>query len=230
MERETPEFYKSILVFAESEDDSPTTTRIGGRYSQPRLAFSYLLSARRLIVGAPAGRLGEVAAPIAYLQRHAFELGMKDLIEVADDVRRSRDWLAELRRSGTQAKLPEKSTPIRGQEGHRFDALVKKLREALEAVEYEANELLHELGEVGKLLTGIEDGEHTRFRYGNFAGSVELKLGETQERLETLFARELWIRDIVHETDPRSLLAELALEVLALGQQICTLEAKLGML
>ena len=226
MERETPEFYDSILVFAEAKQESPTATRIGGLLRRPRLAFSYLLSARHLIVRAEPGRLDMVAVPVAYMQRHALELAAKETIAAAYDVRFDRDWLAELERAGKGARPPERREPARS---HQFQTLITELVEALDAIEYEADDLLSELREMGELLTIIEERQHTRFRYGTFDRPVTLELGGVQERLEGLFARELWIRDSAHAAESGTVVAELALESAALGQHIYPIEDRLGM-
>ncbi|MBL4686028.1 MAG: hypothetical protein JKY37_15650 [Nannocystaceae bacterium] len=225
LDQETPEFLRSaVVIFGESKRQT-TSTSVGGLFHRPRLSFSYLLAARRLIVSASDDRLDVVAIPAAYLQRHAFELGLKDLTRAAYEIERDRAWLAALEHDPTTAKLSD----VRSGRGHVFESLTRRLAAALELVNYARPVLVAEMEAMGKRLTAIEGQQHTWFRYGSFDRPVVLELGSVQRDLEALFERELWIRDWAHACDSATVWAEMALESQSLAQDSYSIEKANGM-
>lgn len=98
--KQRPAIYDSVLVIG---SDRPATSglpvaRLGGIWAQPNIGLSYLLAALHVIEqGEAEHRLNEVALPAAYLQRHAFEVALKDLIEIALVIKADEAWVAILK-------------------------------------------------------------------------------------------------------------------------------------
>lgn len=225
MNPKEPDFYADILIWDETRV-SETTTRFGGRFSEPLLSYSYLLGARRLIASATTARLDVLAAPIAYLQRHAFEVALKGLTAAAYKLERDRVWLSELRRDPGTAKLPERKKPVFT---HHFGVLVDELEKALKAIDHDPRTLLVRLRETGERLAKLEQTGPTHFRYGGFTKPATLELGGLQTALEELFAQEMWIRDSDHIEHLDTVWADMAIESHQLGREIYAIEDRNGM-
>ncbi|MGH1349084.1 MAG: hypothetical protein ACRBN8_46565 [Nannocystales bacterium] len=226
MNPKEPEFYAGILFWGETRAGE-TTTQFGWKFDELRVSYSYLLGSRRLIASAATGRLDVIAAPIAYLQRHAFELAVKEFIASAYEIKRDRAWLQQLRRDPSTAKPPALEEP---KFIHRFDVLVDELRAALGTIDHEPRKLLVKLTEIGEQLSEVEQNKATYFRYGERKKPVTLELGVMQAKLEELFAEEAWIRDSEHLEELDTVYADICLEAQMLFQDICVIEQRHGMM
>jgi hypothetical protein len=73
--------------------------RVGGKWARPNYALSYLLAARYVLDRATEAKtLNEIALPVAYLQRHAFELALKQIVNCGDTGDRANLVWPQLRR------------------------------------------------------------------------------------------------------------------------------------
>ncbi len=226
--RPLSEIYDHILFFGDSSEMESGKTTVGGTFRSPVLSLSFLLAARRLIDDARTainGQLGVVAFPIAYMQRHAFELALKGLIESAFDILHSREWRSRLMQRGKKAKLPEQRSVTRS---HEFTTILKRLRKALKSINF-ATTIEPEIVAMADRLTAIEQQEPSRLRYEGFMKAVVLELGAVQDDLEELFHRHFWARGLEHANDQGSIYGALALESQSIGQTIYALESHHGM-
>lgn len=104
----------------------------GGRMSHISYSRSFLFAAHTLIHKAiEEHRLHDVALPLAYLQRHALELALKDCIAIAREIKRDELWLVALKKD-KRARRP-KGPPL-GRLTHDFKEIVAQLRTALAAI------------------------------------------------------------------------------------------------
>jgi hypothetical protein len=93
--RPLPRIYDQILIIG---GGSPPTeghpiAEIGGAWYAPEYGFAYLLAARYVIEGGHSDkRQNEVALPGVYLQRHALEIALKDLIETTRGINAGGAW------------------------------------------------------------------------------------------------------------------------------------------
>jgi hypothetical protein len=223
--------YRNVLTFGRSvlAAGPHGIAEIGGVWQTPRFSLSYLLGARRLIDGArDAKEIDEIALPVAYLQRHAFELALKDLIELAYEIKTNSEWIARL------AKDPraEPPTPDAVRREHRLPIIIADLRNALHEIGW--GDVPDELVEMSERLTGIEREEPTRLRYNrikprrraeesSFPEVVTLALGKTQEILEKLFEEHLVVRDNSLTMERNNLIESLALEQMGQDQRLYSL-------
>ncbi|MBK6918826.1 MAG: hypothetical protein IPH07_15650 [Deltaproteobacteria bacterium] len=226
-EQNLPEIYNDILPLGDRTDRSGETpkARIGGWMYSPRISPSYLLAARRLIgnVGPGDGpQVGVVALPIVFLQRHSYELALKDLIEVAYEIERGRRWVAAVRAEGPEASVAAAKRPARE---HQFGKILEELKEVLLAIGFDVKGIRDEMRAMAERLTTIEEGQHTRARYGDFAKPKELELGRVQLDLEDLYQREFWARDQSDLYARDTLYAWLGSESLAIDSELYALQA-----
>jgi hypothetical protein len=217
-----PDIYRSVLAFGGGSPTSegPPVAKVGGFWAEPNLGLSYLLAARHVIEkGSVESRLNEVALPAAYLQRHAYEVALKDVLETAYMLKRDETWLQMLKASPkakppTQTKVPPE---------HRFDELLNLLGVALAEIDYGG--VPPEVQEMSKRLGQVEDFEPTRLRYlklrsgaQSFPNPVLLHVGETQARLEAVFENVFVYKHV--EGANENLVTSLAHEGMALDQAI----------
>ncbi len=217
-----PSIYDAILVIgggSVASDGSPVA-KIGGTWAQPNLGLSYLLAARHVLeAGERERRVNEVALPAAYLQRHAFEVALKDVIETARVLKTDEDWLNALKADPKARRSKPEEVPF----VHAFDQLLALLREALAAISF--GEPPKEVVDTVARLRATEGHEPSRLRYltvrrgeRSFPGSVTLRVGETQDLLEHVFERVFAYQgtEVVEE----NLVTSLAHEGMALDQAI----------
>ena len=187
-----PEIYANVLILGGgSPPGDAVSGRIGGVWVQPNLGLSYLLAARHVLeAGERERRLNEVVLPAAYLQRHAFEIMLKDTIDAAYAVRQDLDWLEQLQKDAAAKPARPKRAPA----VHPLNDLVSELREALVALEFPV--VPDDVVTMAQRLTTTEAGDPTRTRYltrkdgkPNFPDALVLPVGETQDALEALFAQ-----------------------------------------
>ncbi len=224
--------YQSVLVFGgKVEATPPPTANIGGVFGTPNYALSYLLAARLTLErAAETGRVDDVALPVAYLQRHAFELGLKSLIDIAYDVADEGERIRLVER-----REPPDSVTVRyADRSHDLRKLIADLGEALTIVNY--GEVPDELVAVADLLAAVEEDVPDRLRYGRVGRRTEhpmaslpesrpFEVGSMQERLEDAFARFLLYRENALDlnADEWNLLEALAVEAEACFQQLLRL-------
>jgi hypothetical protein len=225
-----PEIYKAILPWGDrtSRAGEQPTVRIGGKMGNPVLSLSYLLAARRTIGNVRSGGgepLGVVAFPIVFLQRHAYELALKEMIQDAYGFVRGKAWLAPLKSEGQGAKISAVDTPAHG---HDLNKVYKELEAATIKSGYAVERLSGEIRVMAERLTEIEQRKNTRARYGEFDKPVELELGKVQLDLESLYEREFWARDWDDVLQRDTLHAEMALDAHDMSQEIYSLEVSLG--
>lgn len=191
MMQKRPKFYSDILIIHTRLSDN-RRARLGGFWAQPDLALAYLFGARLILERAVhEKRINEVALPVAYLQRHAFELVLKDLLKLAYAMRADKIWLARLSRS-RRATRPDE---MRVKHGHQLPKLTSDLVAALKAIGYE---LPSDVDTMSQKLARIDAGAPDRLRYSttasgtlSFPRPTVLAVTKTQEQLEALFAQSL---------------------------------------
>jgi hypothetical protein len=190
-----PTIYDRVLVFGGGSPptDGPPIAKIGGFLPQPDYGLSYLLAARYVIQSGQADRRqNEVALPTAYLQRHAFEIALKDLRDQARRIKVDYAWLAALR---LDSKAAAPNVPKLKFE-HDLATLLAQVGTALAEIDY--GDVPPEFAELVDRMAALERSDPTRVRYAtgkdgktSFPSPVEIPVGETQERLEQLFAKHL---------------------------------------
>lgn len=224
--RSMPAIYEKILIFGReerevSEGELPAA-QIGGPLRSPNYPLSYLLAAWHTINAAKdAKHLDHVALPAAYLQRHSFELALKQLIEVAYIIHQDSQWIAALRMDSQAVRPKQLEVPWK----HELDILMDTLAEALKAINYEP--VPEEIVDMGQRLMEIEASVPTRLRYPkirkhepSLPDSVEFALEATQKDLEDLFERFFVCRE---DRQNSNLMTALSNECEALFQGILRL-------
>lgn len=224
--------YDGVLVLGgKSEATSPPTANIGGIFGTPSYALSYLLAARMLLERAvETGRVNDVALPLAYLQRHAFELGLKTLIDVAYDVAADEERIDLVKRGEAVDTVRSKRAP----RIHPLPRLINDLRQALATIGYAP--VPSELVELADVLSAVEEHEPTRLRYErvgrgdhppmpSLPESRPFEVGSMQKRLEEVFVRFMAYRENAMHLDSEqwNLLEALAMEQEANFQQLLRL-------
>lgn len=207
-----PPIFRDILVFRskiERQDDEPTVAT-GGTFGQPNLPLSYLFAARQLLQG--GDDVVELVRPIAYLQRHALELGLKRLIDVANELFTNDIWIAALEsKPGTPQPFCQSAPPI-----HDLKKLVKEAHASLERI---GRSLPDELAQWAERLSALEDNSPDRWRYSqqrngkpSFPERVRIPIHLHQRNLEKLFGDHLWFQGFDEAELPSApLLAQLVL-------------------
>jgi hypothetical protein len=211
-----PAIYADILILG-----GGNKPRIGGHFAQPNLGLSYLLAARHVIeAGEAERRLAEVTLPAAYLQRHAMEVGLKNLLELVYGIHRDREWLDALRRDPNADRNPVESVPPK----HHFSELRRLARQALKKIDFD---LPDEIAGMTKKLAEAEVFDHTRFRYLTLTNGEEsfpkpeiLRVAENQDELEMLFEKHLHFHGFDKPRSGWNLATELAALGGGLFQQI----------
>lgn len=217
-----PRIYESILVLGGGTPatSGATFAKVGGFWGNPNLGLSYLLAARHTLeAGEREGCVNEVALPIAYLQRHAMELALKDVIDKAQILKRDEEWLAALKKD-PEAPLPERAeVPLR----HGFDVLFKALREELAAIGF--HDVPTRVRDIVERLRDAEGAEPARWRYErlwngepSLPNPIELRVGEMQLELEHVFEEVFHYQGFGQENE--NLATSLAHEGMALDQAI----------
>lgn len=224
--------YDNVLVFGgKGSASSPPAAEIGGTWRTPNYPLSYLLAARMTLERAvEAGHVAAVVLPVAYLQRHAFELGLKSLIDLAYDVADDEERIGRVQQGQSHEDVPVRYA----QKDHGLGKLISELEKALTAVKYDP--VPRELVELADVLATVEAEVPDRLRYGRVGKAKDPQLpslpearpfevGQMQERLEAVFARYLVYRQnaLDFEADEWNLLEALAVESEACFQQLLRL-------
>ncbi len=193
-----PDIYDDVLVFGGGSPatDGPPIAKVGGFWSHPDYDRSYLLAARYVIECASRDqRQNEVALPVAYLQRHALEIALKDLILGARHISADRAWLEALKLDG---KAPVPQVP-KSAFGHQLRALIAELREALAEIGY--GDVPAEFVTLADKVLAVEGTDPTRLRYAtgvdgkeSFPKPVTIPVGETQAELEQIVANHVRVK------------------------------------
>ena len=225
--RARPEIFRHVFGWEDvSIQPDPLSVHVGGWLRTPSIALSYLFAAHNLIADGHANDcLAEVALPVAYLQRHAFELGLKEAIKAAENIDWGHRWLDALRHDA-DASRPPSPPHLRT---HDLVKLAERLEAALRVIGYPP--AAAELRDMASRLTEIEARSPERFRYPtvrsddaddrSFPELVRLELGEVQTDLEMLFERHFWMRDNIQANDPdATLLGRLTVDALRLNTEI----------
>lgn len=159
------------------------------QHRQPNYGLSYLLAARQLIEQAEASTVAPVAMPVAYLQRHAFELGVKSLLLPAYWIEEARQYQAALDADPIAPRQPEIEVP----QEHQLRKLVGELDRELTRSGYTLPSMLKD---VADKLADLEEGDATRLRYPigargepSLLRPLVLKVGEIQNELEEVFEK-----------------------------------------
>jgi hypothetical protein len=223
-----PAIYDQILIFGGGSP--PTSGRpiaeIGGVWRLPEYGLAYLLAARYVIEGGDADkRQNEVALSAVYLQRHALEIALKDLIALARYVKADERWLAALKLDLGARRPTVPEVPFK----HDFTLLIGLLREALSDINY--GDVPGEFISAAYRIQEVERNDETRTRYAtgrdresSFPDRIVIPVGQLQDDLEEAFAKHLHV-DSTLQTD--NLATNLAGEQLALDQAIRNLGVEL---
>jgi hypothetical protein len=206
------DLYRDIL-FAPGRSEADGAVTIGGMFGQPDLARSYLLAARMTIDIAVSGnRLPDVALPVAYLQRHALELAIKDLLTAAYEIAADDAWVTALAKDHSAERTTPEAVPTR----HDLFFLLNRLRSALDAIGHgpvppAIEQLVTRLHAKERVMTDEEAAaqsharrqrvsahDPSRLRYErltsgapSFPDSTRFDIAETQRLLEDAFAHHL---------------------------------------
>lgn len=217
--------YDNVLVFGgKAEATTPPATSIGGVFGTPNYALSYLLAARMTLERAvEAEQVAPIALPVAYLQRHAFELALKNLIDIAYDVAGDEERI----RLVEQGESPD-GVPVRyADQTHKLAKLIKDLGDALSGIK--CGSVPDELVALAAVLATVEEDVPERLRYERVGKKKELprpslpesrpfEVGSMQERLEAAFERHLVYRENVLDLDAEEWNL---LEALVVDRQAC---------
>lgn len=218
--------YRDVVIFG-AKSDPP---KIGGSMLQPDIARSYLLAARYVLEGGErSGRLSEVVLPAAYLQRHALEVELKDIIDGAREITADKKWLE----GPVSAPYP---TPEPAEQTHDLDKLLGAARTALAEAAQDAmpQSVVDLVSELDKLDNDAPD----RLRYrriklkkpkGNWQKSfpepTRLPVVDTQERFEAIYLEHLLF---VSSTDEPNFGSRLVLEADHWGNKVAYREHEAG--
>lgn len=149
--------YEWLSARIRPPEEAPTSNikvRLDGFFS-PSYAGAYMAAWQELLPKAK-----ELAIPILYLQRHALELTIKDLIQSCLGIRDAMHLACDV------FGLPGPDAPetdARVIEGHKFRELFSSLRRNLEILKLPS--LPDEYQKARELLEDVEDGDETRLRY-----------------------------------------------------------------
>lgn len=218
-----PPIFHDIIGFGgrSPTKDGPAAAEVGGMWGQPNLGLAYLLAARHVIAeGEREQRLREVALPVAFLQRHAMELALKDLLETAYEIQRDRGWLAALQQDSDAEPGVRKTAPFK----HDFKKLRKLVRGALKAIGFD---LPDDIDAMTMKLGTVEMFDPSRFRYltgadgeKSFPESEVLHVGQVQADLEALFEKHFHFQGFDRPNTEWNLATDLAAEGEYLTQAI----------
>jgi hypothetical protein len=221
--------YQHILIFKGDAlvVEGAAGAATGGTWLQPHTALSFLLAARRLLDTTLAIGLAEIVRPIAYLQRHAFEVALKDVTNLAYSVAAGKKWL-EAQSENRNSKPPEPET---AKFEHRLPEVEMEAGAALQAI---GSSLPDGVKAMVKRLSEIENKVPDRWRYStvkdrkpSFPAKTRIPIGKIQDELESLFETVFVFTTL---DDARKgdapLFAQLVLEYEAISQRVGELGAE----
>lgn len=182
--------------------DSGKGSRLGGLFG-PSYTDSYAAAWRKLL---PATR--ELALPIVYLQRHTFELLVKELLQGALATRSELYQLDELFGTASSAGPTSPDDFITAHTTHWFSELFPPLEKNLAALGWPA--LPEQFANVRTLLDNVDEGRPDRLRY-------ETMFSRRKRTTERSFPA--WVRDCEVNYAPCDELASLLDEVVEARSQ-----------
>lgn len=203
-----PPLYDNVFWFS-GKRLGPGIASIGGTWRTPNYELSYLLAARQLLERSIAANEEDlVAVPVAFLQRHGLELGLKVVIDAALGNKHDERRIAAIETGTAAAGGP----PPTASQVHSLECLVLEAQEALRAV---GHELPNEIVELSNEFHLTEGGIHTRWRYDRIVDKGQkkesldektiLNLLERQQRLERVFEQHLVYRPDAAQRLPNGL-------------------------
>jgi hypothetical protein len=185
-------------------DRAAGTARLGGTWRTPDYVESYLRASRALVDHAVAAdELDELALPNFYLQRHTFELVLKDLLRSLYELGDMDQRLADAEQNARAIFHPSVGARDRVEQSHDLTQLLRDLEQALIGMGYGASALPPELRQLVATIVRLEAGFESRSRYPrvgrrgaplqhSFPATVEIPNRALQDGLErvvdTLFA------------------------------------------
>lgn len=198
--------YDGVLMFRDGSERRPPAARLGGIWRTPNYALSYLFTARLALErAAETGHVDAVTLPVAYLQRHAFELALKLVIDLAYEVVTGTHRIQRIKAEGDAKEV---STHVAART-HRLCCLVAELRGVLLASGREGP--IDQLNRIAEALIQVEDKDRERLRYQRIGkkNSPEVSLpeerlfrvGEMQAKLEKTFEQHFAFRSNAADLD-----------------------------
>lgn len=162
----TDVFFKGKTPEEIAEDREKRQARIGNE-RKANLFSSYVRSARRLLDSVDGQDLDPIAIPLTFTQRHAFELGLKDLIGYCKNVAEESQSMFVFERFRS---LSEKDYEPMAR--HDLRPLVKLLEKALDAINFSGLPAYTE--ELAEYFTKHEgNGKHTAWRFSKTSRGTE---------------------------------------------------------
>lgn len=207
----TPKLYLETHIFQPTISivGGVEVVRTGGLFGQPNIALSYLYSAH-LLLQQPDHVYCKVARTIAYLQRHALEVGIKNLIQVAHAVHMQQVWLAALKSD------PAIAAPFQPS-AERIHGLRNLKKSAINALALLGYQLPDEISQVADCLSEVDHDSSDSLRYSRslngkpyFAEAKDIPLRKHQDQLEAAFQDHLTIRSAGDPDAPYNMYEELS--------------------
>ena len=231
--------YANVNVFpsVDADEQGKRAIAVGGPFWAMSIERSYLLAARRLLE--KGEDVAALVLPIAYLQRHAFEVALKNLLDAARYIARRGEWLEDLEADPTAGPPLEPKAVVESGSGdaktHNLRRLIELLEPALGAIGY--GPLPGGIDAMAQKLVDLEANMADRWRYGAVLGPKGKGKGPVSERnfiepkkvpveadqieLERLFEKHLCVVDWEHaEADDGPLVGTLALEAMGIDQAL----------
>lgn len=171
---------------------------VGGPWQRADLGLSYLLAASYVVKAAQEdARVSEVALPVAYLQRHALEAQLKDVLETVYRIEKYTLWLNLLQTD--VAASPPTEREVKPEHSHLV------IRDLLQQSLTDGNHepLPEEVSQLCEEVSKQEAGAPERYRYHmvkrgrgrkvpleeSFPQTVALPIVEMQQKMEGVFER-----------------------------------------
>jgi len=200
-----------------SERKEAGNVLIGGIWSQPYYAGSYLQAAKALVEKAHGSRQLElVAVPILYLQRHTLELVLKDLLHLMFELYDNDKYVERVTSVAPRVQPPPKNELDRSQGSHDLAALASDVRRTHArycAGGYDLRPISPKLDALVAEFAALEKNDPTRLRYSTV--KVEDKTASKQASrkrpkvLARSFDSEVMIEVVRLQADLESLMEEL---------------------
>jgi hypothetical protein len=192
-----------VITFGKSpkqelEDHSNGVARLGGKWRQPNYAKAYLRSARILVSDAKEKQdLDQLAMPIFYLQRHAFELLLKSFLNQLHEIAELRGigrTLGQVKRLSESHELGKLSKDLKiitsilkiGKYSIDIDNLVQIINE------YELTTTFSRYASSAKKGTDVV--------VSHLANETIIPIIDIQEKLESIFLKNCYQLDEIEES------------------------------
>ena len=201
---------------------------VGGVWQRADLGLSYLLAASYVVEAAQKdARVSEVALPAAYLQRHALEAQLKEVLTTVYRIEKYTLWLDLLQTDGSANPPPEREVKLE----HSHLVLRNLLQQALTAGNHEP--LPEEVSQLCDEVSKQEAGAPERYRYHtvrrgrgpkapleeSFPQTETLPIVEMQQRMEGVFKRCFHF-DPHKDADQETWYGRLTYKAYELGQMV----------